>query len=167
MNPITVVRTGKRGRPRKNIDRAFLENMFSGNRGLTMKEVSEAINIHPKTLKNYLKFYGLKKKFSNKTDVEIDNHLRLYRQHHPQAGLRYVTGYFRSLGHRFKRQRILEALHRTDGVGLRLRYRKQVSRPDYHSKRPNSLWSVDGHHKLILWGIIIAGIVDTYCRTVS
>ncbi|KAG1827436.1 uncharacterized protein BJ212DRAFT_1474588 [Suillus subaureus] len=29
----------------------------------------------------------------------------------------------------------------------------------------NALWHMDGHHKLICWGIIIHGIIDGYCRT--
>ncbi|KAI5982901.1 hypothetical protein EDC04DRAFT_2616344 [Pisolithus marmoratus] len=31
--------------------------------------------------------------------------------------------------------------------------------------RPNALWHMDGHHKLIRWGIVIHGIVDGYCHT--
>ncbi|KIM74567.1 hypothetical protein PILCRDRAFT_79976, partial [Piloderma croceum F 1598] len=30
----------------------------------------------------------------------------------------------------------------------------------------NSLWHLDGHHKLIMWGIIIHGVIDGYCHTV-
>ncbi|KIJ99156.1 hypothetical protein K443DRAFT_62827, partial [Laccaria amethystina LaAM-08-1] len=34
----------------------------------------------------------------------------------------------------------------------------------YHVPRPNSLWHIDGHHKLIVWGIVIHGIADGYSR---
>ncbi|KAJ7576111.1 hypothetical protein C8J56DRAFT_800666, partial [Mycena floridula] len=37
----------------------------------------------------------------------------------------------------------------------------------YKLSRPNALWHLDSHHKLILWGIIIHGIVDGYSRTVG
>ncbi|KAK7020914.1 hypothetical protein R3P38DRAFT_3197407 [Favolaschia claudopus] len=29
------------------------------------------------------------------------------------------------------------------------------------------LWHCDGHHKLILWGFVIHGFVDGYCRTIT
>ncbi|KAI6149917.1 hypothetical protein BKA82DRAFT_4339055 [Pisolithus tinctorius] len=31
---------------------------------------------------------------------------------------------------------------------------------------PNALWHMDGHHKLVHWGIVIHGIIDGYCHTV-
>ncbi|KAG2364284.1 hypothetical protein BDR07DRAFT_1280150, partial [Suillus spraguei] len=37
----------------------------------------------------------------------------------------------------------------------------------YHVKRPNVLWHVDGHHKLIRWGIVIHGFIDGFCRMVQ
>ncbi|KAG2134987.1 hypothetical protein BD769DRAFT_1293898, partial [Suillus cothurnatus] len=36
----------------------------------------------------------------------------------------------------------------------------------YKVSQPNALWHMDGHHKLIHWGIVIHGIIDGYCRTV-
>ncbi|KAE9382610.1 hypothetical protein BT96DRAFT_778281, partial [Gymnopus androsaceus JB14] len=32
--------------------------------------------------------------------------------------------------------------------------------------RPNALWHIDGHHKLIMWGFVIHGVVDGYSRIV-
>jgi len=37
---------------------------------------------------------------------------------------------------------------------------------DYSVDHPNALWHIDGHHKLILWGIVIHGIADGDSRTV-
>ncbi|KAF8198607.1 hypothetical protein BJ912DRAFT_845473, partial [Pholiota molesta] len=36
----------------------------------------------------------------------------------------------------------------------------------YNVACPNALWHINGHHKLILWGIVIHGCVDGYSRTV-
>ncbi|KAI6006192.1 hypothetical protein F5J12DRAFT_721182, partial [Pisolithus orientalis] len=33
----------------------------------------------------------------------------------------------------------------------------------YHVKWPNALWHMDGHHKLIQWGIVIHGFIDGFC----
>ncbi|KAI5986085.1 hypothetical protein F5J12DRAFT_728872, partial [Pisolithus orientalis] len=31
---------------------------------------------------------------------------------------------------------------------------------------PNALWHMDGHHKLIQWGIIIHGFINGFCHMV-
>ncbi|KAG2157731.1 uncharacterized protein EDB93DRAFT_1078407, partial [Suillus bovinus] len=30
----------------------------------------------------------------------------------------------------------------------------------YHIRWPNALWHLDGHHKVIQWGIVIHGFID-------
>ncbi|KAF8800932.1 hypothetical protein BYT27DRAFT_7035561, partial [Phlegmacium glaucopus] len=37
-------------------------------------------------------------------------------------------------------------------------------REQYQVPRPNALWHIDGHHKLIAWGIVIHGVADGYSR---
>jgi hypothetical protein len=54
-----------------------------------------------------------------------------------------------------------------DNLGLVLRHRKIIKRRVYHVKRPNALWHLDGHHKMIRWGIVFHGFADGYGRTVS
>ncbi|KZT38685.1 hypothetical protein SISSUDRAFT_956881, partial [Sistotremastrum suecicum HHB10207 ss-3] len=55
---------------------------------------------------------------------------------------------------------------RVDGIGVQLRRRNAVVRKIYESEGPNLVWHMDGHHKLILWGIVIHGMIDGFCRTV-
>ena len=59
------------------------------------------------------------------------------------------------------------ALRRMDGLRYVLRWRDVIRRRKYDVPRPNYLWHIDGHHKLIFWGIVIHGIVDGFCRSVS
>ncbi|KAE9386034.1 hypothetical protein BT96DRAFT_839888, partial [Gymnopus androsaceus JB14] len=53
-----------------------------------------------------------------------------------------------------------------DRLGNMLHRKPNIKWQTYSVKQPNSLWHLDGHHKLILWGIVIHGIVDGYCCTV-
>ncbi|KAF8797423.1 hypothetical protein BYT27DRAFT_7042192, partial [Phlegmacium glaucopus] len=39
-----------------------------------------------------------------------------------------------------------------------------LERTHYHVPRPNHLWHIDGHHKMIAWGIVIHGVADGYSR---
>ncbi|KDQ05480.1 hypothetical protein BOTBODRAFT_75847, partial [Botryobasidium botryosum FD-172 SS1] len=36
---------------------------------------------------------------------------------------------------------------------------------EYKTRRPNSLWCLDAHLKLIRWGFAMQGIIDAHCRT--
>ncbi|KAJ7575905.1 hypothetical protein C8J56DRAFT_800890, partial [Mycena floridula] len=37
----------------------------------------------------------------------------------------------------------------------------------YSVPHPNDLWHMDGHHRMIHWGVVIHGIIDGFDRTVS
>ncbi|KAJ7877579.1 hypothetical protein B0H14DRAFT_2288963, partial [Mycena olivaceomarginata] len=58
------------------------------------------------------------------------------------------------------------SIRRVDGLGQVLRQRKVIRRRKYEVARPHALWHVDGHHKQILCGFVIHGLIDGYSRTV-
>lgn len=53
---------------------------------------------------------------------------------------------------------------RVDPCGVQQRMRNILHRREYKVKGPNSLWHIDGNHKLIRWRIVIHGGVDGYSR---
>ncbi|KAJ3817330.1 hypothetical protein F5880DRAFT_1466485, partial [Lentinula raphanica] len=61
---------------------------------------------------------------------------------------------------RVQRRRVMESLRRVDHLGRVVRQRRLVKRQAYKVSRPNALWHIDGHHKLIFWGIVIHACVD-------
>ena len=78
-----------------------------------------------------------------------------------------MIGWFRCHGIRVQKERIRLSLARVDQLGQALRNHRTIDRRIYETPRSNALWHLDGHHKLIRWGIVIHGIVDGYSRTVS
>ncbi|KAE9384277.1 hypothetical protein BT96DRAFT_743849, partial [Gymnopus androsaceus JB14] len=54
----------------------------------------------------------------------------------------------------------LHSMRHVDCLGNMLHWKPNIKWRTYSVKQPNSLWHLDGHHKLILWGIVIHGIVD-------
>ncbi|KAI9458801.1 hypothetical protein HD554DRAFT_1979437, partial [Boletus coccyginus] len=56
--------------------------------------------------------------------------------------------------------RVVHSLRRLDRLGQVLRNCWIKRRRKYFVKRPNALWHIDGHHKLICWGIVIHGMID-------
>ena len=57
-----------------------------------------------------------------------------------------------------------ESLHRVCPLAVKERFRQAIRRREYRVPHPNSLWHIDGYHKLIRWKIVIHGGVDGYSR---
>lgn len=166
VQPITAHRTGQRGRPLKVIDEAYLRAALGPDMNLTISGIARALGCTRKTVKKNMELYGITQEFSTITEDQLDAAVHEYKGRKPASGYRYVHGFLRSQGLRVQRRRVMRALNRVDRLGRILRQRKTIQRRKYHSSRPNALWHCDGHHKLILWGIVIHGFVDGHCRTV-
>lgn len=161
-----AVYTGKRGRPRKHIDPSLLHEAMSAKRNISVAKLARILGVSRPTLILHLQQNGVGYKFSQLSNADLDILVKLYRDSKPESGLRYLTGFLRRHGLRVQKRRIWASVHRIDGLGRKMRQRTTVQRRDYHISRPNALWHVDGHHKLILWGIVIHGFVDGYSRMV-
>jgi Bacterial regulatory protein, Fis family len=166
--PVTTVRSGKRGRPQKVINLEFLQDATNPKRRIALKTLAEKLGMHRNTLHYKLKALGIDNKFSALTDNDLDTLVKVFRQQQPESGLRYLTGFLRKHGLKVQRRRVRAAVNRVDRLGqtLRRRISTKATRQQYKVSRPNALWHIDGHHKLIHWGIVIHGCVDGYSRTV-
>jgi hypothetical protein len=169
IQPITIERTGKRGRPRKVIEAEFLKEAFNPSRSISINELASVLNVHRNTLRSYIQEYGIQAGHSELSDENLDQMVQSFREAYPDSGLRYARGYLHKEGFRVQKERISSSLGRVDGIGQTVRQvrRREIRRQAYQVARPNALWHIDGHHKLILWGIVIHGCVDGHSRTVS
>jgi hypothetical protein len=140
---------------------------LESNRQINYRELANAIGVHRNTLTSYLKANNLQRRYSTISNDDLDNLVRMFKVRRPESGFRYLVGYLRNRGLKIQRRRVLGALRRIDVLGQRLRDRKAIRRRKYYVRRPNALWHVDGHHKLIRWGIVIHAFIDGYCRTAS
>jgi hypothetical protein len=154
-----------RGRPRKVIEPVWLADAISDHRRVTLQSLADGLGIHRNTLRNYLKRYGVYQRYSDLSDHDLDILTKRFKRVKPSSGLRYLIGFLRTHGVKVQRQRVRKSLLRIDGLGQILR-KHAIVRRDYYSPRPNSVWHMDGHHKLIRWGIVIHGMVDGYDRMV-
>ena len=85
------------------------------------------------------------------------------------SGTGYAVGHIRSKGLRVQRHRVRASIKRVNQLGHAVRHqgKEKTKRRSYTVSRPNALWHVDGHHKLIAWGIVVHGCIDGFSRTVS
>lgn len=163
---VTIVRTGKRGRPGRAINLDFLCEAVSTQREIKLRDLASILGVHRNTLRAYMKRKNVLKEYSNISNEDLDILLRVFKEKIPDAGLRYVVGFLRKHGLRVQQRRVVSSLKRIDSLGRKLRQHKIIKRVKYSVKRPNALWHLDGHHKLIRWGIVLHGFVDGFSRTV-
>lgn len=164
--PIKTILTGKVGAPRKEIDVAYLREAMSVKQNITQTELAKHLGIHRNTLHKMMKTHGISKAYTRLTNPQLDTLIQSFKQSRPQSGIRYATGFLRRSNLRVQRHRVIQSLRRVDGIGNFLRHQQKIRRRRYYVKFPNALWHVDGHHKLIRWGIVIHGCVDGFDRTV-
>ena len=167
VEPVTVEQTGCHRQPRKVINLDFLNEAMKPSCHISLTKLAKVLKIHRNTLRMYLKKYKVDHNFTNLSDDDLDFLVKSFRAENPDSGIRYLVGFLRCHGLRIQKRRITASISHVDGLGrsLRQHQHKKIKHRQYHVKRPNALWHIDGHHKLILWGIVIHGCVDGYSRT--
>lgn len=142
---------------------------MSTHRRIRRKHLAVALHCSRNWLRERLKDHGLyeSSRFSTIPDKDLDILVCHYKHRKPNSGIRYITGFLNLNGIKVQKERIRESLIRIDELGQTLRNHAAIDRREYEVPRPHALWHMDGHHKLIRWGIVIHGIVDGYSRTVS
>lgn len=164
--PVTLLQTSRPGRPKKIIDLEFLTDALSNSRQIKLRELADILGVHRNTLRLYMKHHGIQRKYSELTNADLDILIGEFKKKRPDSGIRYIIGFLRRHGIRVQHHRVVHSLRRVDRLGQVLRDRRIKRRRKYYVKRPNALWHMDGHHKLIRWGIVIHGFIDGFCRTV-
>ena len=64
------------------------------------------------------------------------------------------------------RSRVRASIYRVDPINTAIRRSVTIRRCVYCVESPNSLWHIDGNHKLIKWRLVIHGGVDGFSRTI-
>ena len=130
------------------------------------RDITGLLNVSARTIRRRIIEYGLEQdaEYSELQDEELDDFTKQFVDTHPNSGQRSLAGYLRMLGLRIQRSKIRESLLRVDPRGIRTRFRQALHRRQYNVPMPNSLWHIDGYHKLIRWRIVIHGGIDGYSR---
>jgi hypothetical protein len=162
----SVERTGHPGQPKKLVDPVYLRDAMSANRRISRAKLARKFNMSVKTLKKRMEEADITREYSDISNNDLDDIIRKFRRTKPLLGINYAIAHVANLGIRVQDRRIRQSIQRTGGLSAALRHPHRIQRTQYRVPRPNALWHIDGHHKLILWGIVIHGVVDGYCRSV-
>ncbi|XP_048576635.1 uncharacterized protein LOC125559006 [Nematostella vectensis] len=161
-------RTGQVGRPQFIIPKEQLEVM-RGYR-LSWMDIARALGVSISTLWRLRKKYdidiGKKRKARTVSEQELEGIILELQQTSPNIGIRMIEGEIISRGLYAARSNIANKLVEMDPVGRVLQWSRQNPRTKYHVPGPNSLWHLDGNHKLIRWRLVIHGGIDGFSRLV-
>lgn len=137
------------------------------SRRLSISRLARLLGVHRHTLRKYLRQYQIDTSFTTLTDNDLDTIVKRFREVRPDSGIRYLVGFLRQKQLRVQSNRVVSSIKRVDPIGHVLHTQRQaIKRREYKVSRPNAVWHIDGHHKLIRWGFVIHGGVDGFDRTV-
>lgn len=100
--------------------------------------------------------------YSTMSDNQLDRMVTTILSQHPNCGYRMVQGFLAAQGHRIQQNRVRESLLRLDPEGVLARWRCTVHRRNYSVPTSNTLWHIDGNHRLIRYGVIFSLDVITF-----
>ncbi len=153
-----------RGRPSLNISEHALSTLLELE--FTQVEIAQMFGCSTKTIHRRIVGFGLSRfiKYTEISDSELDALVEDFVSNFPTAGMKTLAGHLSTLGYRVQRFKIRESLYRVDPWGVQQRSRRLLHRRKYSVPGPNSLWHIDGNHKLVRWRIVIHGGIDGYSR---
>ncbi|XP_076842246.1 uncharacterized protein LOC143486736 [Brachyhypopomus gauderio] len=138
--------------------------------GLTAGQIASVFGVSERTIRRRMAQNGLRvgDLYSSVDDNDLDAMVRDILLHHPNSGYKLMVGHLNARGIYIQRQRVQDAMRRVDehGVAFRTLRLNPRRRRRYNVPGPNSLWHIDGNHKLIRWRIVVHGGVDGYSRLI-
>ncbi|XP_076843075.1 uncharacterized protein LOC143487790 [Brachyhypopomus gauderio] len=156
------------GRPSYNLPPNIIEaHLLLGH---TAGNIAQLFGVSERTIRRRMAQYGIRvcSLLTPMDNKDLDETVAQILQHHPNCGYRMMVGYLNAQGIRIQRQRVQESMWRVDphGVLMRTIQLNPRRRRKYFVPGPNSLWHIDGNHKLIRWRIVVHGGIDGFSRLI-
>ena len=148
---VQIYRSGERGCPKFIIPSQTLQ--FLRELRFSWTQISKLLGISRRTLFSIRQALGFEAVdpgvFSCISNSELQERIREIKRLRPDAGMRMVKGVLHSQGIHTSFLRVRDALYDVDPVGTTSRWASVVGRRQYSVHSPNSLWHIDGNHKLV------------------
>uniref|UniRef100_A0A9J7XB17 Integrase catalytic domain-containing protein n=2 Tax=Cyprinus carpio carpio TaxID=630221 RepID=A0A9J7XB17_CYPCA len=163
---VPFIHDGK-GPPSYDITRAQLELLVGS--GFTSRQIAEILGVSQSTVRRRLRIFHLNRsrRYAQITDQELDSMVTDAVGQNDLIGPESVRAQLSSADVLVQRRRVRASMLRTNPDAAVLRATSQrLQRRTYRVAGPNSLWHLDGYHKLIRWRIVIHGSIDGYSRLV-
>ena len=142
---------GVPGRPKYEIHEEILRFLF--DKRFTVKDAATLLGISKRTIERRMNEFGLQVSncYSDINNSDLESIVRNLTDEFTNIGYRRMSGLLLARGLRIQQERIREIMRRVDprGTLLRALSLRAAHRRRYHVPGAQSLWHVDGNHKLI------------------
>ncbi|XP_064637537.1 uncharacterized protein LOC135493847 [Lineus longissimus] len=124
------------------------------------------LHVSVSTVRRRLRYYSLSYRLRRTriNNMQLDAVVRTICSFNRHLGYRLVHARLVSENIYVSRQRVRDSMLRVNPTSVALRWCHSIRRRSYRVAGPNSLWHIDGNHKLIRWGFVIHGGIDGYSR---
>ena len=158
--------SGSRGRPKYIISRqqiAYLRELH-----FPWTKIASVLGVSTKTLLRRRQELGMtdEPNWSVISDQDLRGIVREVQGITPGIGQARMRGALRARGLHVQRRRARECLRELDPIGTVLRWRQVIQRRKYNVRSANSLWHIDGNHKMIKWRFVVHAAIDGYSRVI-
>ena len=151
------------GRPVLELDLEEVKYLLAFD--FNLEDIAALLDVSRSTLYRHMKIAGIEK-YTDISDRHLDETVRRIKSDHPNDGEILMQAHLLRVGVRVPRQKLRSAIHRVDPTNTALRRTTTVRRRIYQVEGPNSVWHLDGNHKLIRWRFVIHGGVDGFSRMI-
>jgi hypothetical protein len=143
--------SGAPGRPKYEIKEDILRFLF--DKRFTVKNAATLLGVSKRTIERRMNEFGLQISncYSDISNSDLESIVRNLTDEFPNVGYKRMSGLLLARGLRIQQERIRETMRRVDPQGTLFRALslRAVHRRRYHVPSAQSLWHVDGNHKLI------------------
>ncbi|KAJ8043438.1 hypothetical protein HOLleu_10518 [Holothuria leucospilota] len=138
----------QRGSPKYNITPGQLEFLKACR--FSKKKIAEILHVSTKTVCRRFREFNLgTKEYKYICSEKLDEMVRSLLAGNHRVGTKAVVTLLHNEGIKVQRKRVRASVRRVDPAGVACRSRRVLKRMAYKVHGPNSLWHLDGNHKLI------------------
>ncbi|KIM92304.1 hypothetical protein PILCRDRAFT_118051 [Piloderma croceum F 1598] len=109
-SPVTVIHTGRPGRPRKVVNLEYLQEATSTHRAIPITKLANVLKIHRHTLEHEIERNGVTRQFAALSDCDLDRLVKVFKSTKPDSGICYLVGFLRYHGLRVQRKRVIHSV---------------------------------------------------------
>ena len=156
---LSIVTAAGPGRPQYDISQEQLEHLLQLNFGCPT--IATMLGVSLRTVHRRMDEYSLTVHscYTDIDDARLDHTIQELKHQFPKSRYRMMDGLLHQRGICVQQLRVREAMHHTDPNGTIVRHADLIQWRKYHVPGPQSLWHIDGNHKLSMF-MCIARITD-------
>ena len=146
---------GARGRPKFIITRQQLEYLLEND--FSVPKIAAMLRVSVSTIRRRMTHFGIlvQDYYTEIDERALASEIEDIKTNHPQSGYRMMHSLLKLRGIRVPIHRVRQACFEVDPAGSMTRWATTIRRRSYSVPGPNSLWHIDGNHKLIRYEMLI------------